>query len=130
MTNRKRKNMVNEFVDFAKRCDFDKNNSRFQVVQVLMAIYQDRPSIVMKRIIDDILDGNWGTYYKLLPDVNWDSYSVDELELTVRTHNCLVIRAGVKTIGEARGLTFEQVKNMKNFGRKSWQELQNKLWGV
>ena len=129
MMNRKRKNMVNEFVGFAKRCDFDKNNSRFQVVQVLMDIYKDRPSIVMRRIINDILDGNWGTYYKLLPDVNWDSYSVDELELTVRTHNCLE-HAGVKTIGEARGLTFEQVKNMKNLGRKSWQELQNVLWGV
>jgi len=129
MMNRKRKNMVNEFVGFAKRCSLNKNSLRFEVVKQLMSDHSESYSIVTERILNDIFDGNWGTYYKLLPDVNWDSYSIDELELTVRTHNCLD-RAFVKTIGEARGLTFEQVKNMKNLGRKSWQELQNKLWGV
>ena len=55
--------------------------------------------------------------------------SIDELEGSVRLHNTMYL-AGIKTIAEARGLTFEQVKNMRNVGRKTWQELQIKLWGV
>jgi DNA-directed RNA polymerase alpha subunit len=129
MTNIKRLNMIDMFVNFAKYHNLDKNASRFEVVRQLMSDYNERYSIVTKRIIDDILNGSWGTYYKLLPDVNWDSYDIDELELSVRTHNCLQY-AGIKTIAEARGLTFEQTKNMRNLGRGTWQELQKKLWGI
>jgi len=47
---------------------------------------------------------------------------IEELELSVRAHNCL-INAGVKTILDLVNLQEEDVLKIKNFGRKSLNEV-------
>lgn len=47
---------------------------------------------------------------------------IEELELSVRAHNCLV-NAGVKTILDLVNLQEEDVLKIKNFGRKSLNEV-------
>ncbi len=48
--------------------------------------------------------------------------SVDELELSVRSHNCLRA-ANIKTIGELVSREEQEMLKFKNFGRKSLMEL-------
>ena len=52
--------------------------------------------------------------------------SIDEMELSVRSHNCLQA-AGIKTIGELVEKEEGEMLKFKNFGRKSLTELQEKL---
>jgi len=52
--------------------------------------------------------------------------SIDEMELSVRSHNCLQV-AGIKTIGELVSKEESEMLKFKNFGRKSLTELQEKL---
>ncbi len=51
---------------------------------------------------------------------------VEELELSVRAGNCLS-NTKIKTIGELIKLKEEDLMNMKNFGKKSADELKEKL---
>ena len=52
--------------------------------------------------------------------------SIDEMELSVRSHNCLQA-AGIRTIGELVSKDESEMLKFKNFGRKSLTELQEKL---
>ena len=52
--------------------------------------------------------------------------SIDEMELSVRSHNCLQA-AGIRTIGELVSKEEGQMLKFKNFGRKSLTELNEKL---
>ena len=52
--------------------------------------------------------------------------NIDEMELSVRSHNCLQA-AGIKTIGELVSKDEGQMLKYKNFGRKSLTELVAKL---
>ena len=52
--------------------------------------------------------------------------SIDEMELSVRSHNCLQA-AGIRTIGELVSKEESEMLKFKNFGRKSLTELQEKL---
>ena len=52
--------------------------------------------------------------------------SIDEMELSVRSHNCLQA-AGIRTIGELVSKEESTMLKFKNFGRKSLTELQEKL---
>jgi DNA-directed RNA polymerase subunit alpha len=51
---------------------------------------------------------------------------VEELELSVRSSNCLR-NINVKTIGDLSRLTEEEISKTKNFGKKSLQEIKEKL---
>jgi DNA-directed RNA polymerase subunit alpha len=51
--------------------------------------------------------------------------TVDELELSVRSHNCLMA-ANIKTIGDLVGRDEQEMLKFRNFGRKSLSEL-NKI---
>jgi len=51
---------------------------------------------------------------------------VEELELSVRSSNCLR-NINVKTIGDLAMLTEEEISKTKNFGKKSLQEIKEKL---
>ncbi len=51
---------------------------------------------------------------------------VEELELSVRSSNCLR-NINVKTIGDLAELTEEEISKTKNFGKKSLQEIKDKL---
>ena len=52
--------------------------------------------------------------------------SIDEMELSVRSHNCLQA-AGIKSIGSLVSKEESEMLKFKNFGRKSLTELQEKL---
>ncbi|MBT4594827.1 DNA-directed RNA polymerase subunit alpha [bacterium] len=52
--------------------------------------------------------------------------SIDELEFSVRAHNCLV-GAGIKTVLDLVNLTEEEVLKIKNFGSKSLREVKEIL---
>ena len=54
------------------------------------------------------------------------STPVEELELSVRSSNCLK-NANIKTIGELTRKTEEDIAKTKNFGKKSLQEIKEKL---
>ena len=56
---------------------------------------------------------------------------VEELELTVRSSNCLK-NAGIKTIGDLARKTEDEIAKTRNFGKKSLSEIKDKLkeWGM
>ena len=51
---------------------------------------------------------------------------IDELEFSVRAHNCLV-GAGIKRVIDLVNLTEDDVLKIKNFGRKSLREVKEIL---
>jgi DNA-directed RNA polymerase subunit alpha len=55
--------------------------------------------------------------------------SVDELELSVRSYNCLK-NANIRTLRELVTKTEEQLLQTKNFGRKSLAEISEVLAGL
>ncbi len=52
--------------------------------------------------------------------------SIDELELSVRSYNCLK-RAGINTVEELTNKTSEDMMKVRNLGRKSLEEVLQKL---
>ena len=52
--------------------------------------------------------------------------SLDDLDLSVRTYNCLR-RAGYSTVKEVRNLSQEQLNNIRNLGTKQQEELVDKI---
>ena len=63
---------------------------------------------------------------KRLQQTSIDNISVDEIELTVRTNDCLQSR-GIRTIGELVKKNESELRKIKNFGRKSLTEIEVKL---
>ena len=55
--------------------------------------------------------------------------SVDEMELSVRSYNCLK-NANIRTIGELVQKTEAEMLKTKNFGRKSLNEIKEILAGM
>ena len=52
--------------------------------------------------------------------------NIDELELSVRSYNCLK-RAGINTVEELCSKTPEDMMKVRNLGRKSLEEVLGKL---
>lgn len=52
--------------------------------------------------------------------------TIEELELSVRSYNCLK-RANIHTVGDLTKRTEEDMLKVRNLGRKSLEEVQNKL---
>ena len=61
--------------------------------------------------------------------MNFLDRSVDELELTVRSYNCLK-NANIRTIRDLVTKTEEELLGTKNFGRKSLTEISEVLAGL
>jgi DNA-directed RNA polymerase subunit alpha len=55
-----------------------------------------------------------------------DERAIEDLELTVRSYNCLK-REGVDTIGQLATMTEEELMNIRNLGMKSVDEIRSKL---
>ncbi|MFO7248810.1 MAG: DNA-directed RNA polymerase subunit alpha C-terminal domain-containing protein, partial [Bacillota bacterium] len=51
---------------------------------------------------------------------------IEELDLSVRSYNCLK-RAGINTVGELIQKTEEDMMKVRNLGKKSLEEVQEKL---
>jgi DNA-directed RNA polymerase subunit alpha len=64
-------------------------------------------------------------------EVWWEKLnkSVDEMELSVRSYNCLK-NANIRTIGELVQKTESEMLKTKNFGRKSLNEIKEILAGM
>jgi len=52
--------------------------------------------------------------------------NIDELELSVRSYNCLK-RAGINTVEELTNRSLESMGNIRNLGKKSLDEIQGRL---
>ena len=52
--------------------------------------------------------------------------TIEELELSVRSSNCLK-RAGINDVGELVEKTEDDLMNVRNLGKKSLQEIKDKL---
>jgi DNA-directed RNA polymerase subunit alpha len=52
--------------------------------------------------------------------------TIEELDLSVRSYNCLK-RAGINTVQELANKTEEDMMKVRNLGRKSLEEVKNKL---
>ena len=52
--------------------------------------------------------------------------TIEELDLSVRSYNCLK-RAGINTVQELIERTVEDMMKGRNLGKKSLEEVQNKL---
>lgn len=55
-----------------------------------------------------------------------EDMAIDELDLSVRSYNCLK-RAGIHTLGVLRTMTTEDLMHVRNLGRKSYEEILEKL---
>lgn len=55
--------------------------------------------------------------------------TIEELDLSVRSFNCLK-RAGINTVGELTQKTSEEMMKIRNLGKKSMEEIQQKLDGL
>ena len=54
------------------------------------------------------------------------SMTIDELDLSVRSYNCLK-RANINTVADLISKTGEDMKKVRNMGKKSLDEVQKKL---
>ena len=52
--------------------------------------------------------------------------TIEELDLSVRSYNCLK-RAGINTVAELTRKTEEDMMKVRNLGKKSLQEVKEKL---
>ena len=52
--------------------------------------------------------------------------TIEELDLSVRSYNCLK-RAGINTVQELTERTIEDMMKVRNFGKKSLEEVEKKL---
>jgi len=55
-----------------------------------------------------------------------DGMSIEELELSVRSFNCLK-RAGINTVAELCEMSVDDMMKVRNLGKKSLDEIQLKL---
>ena len=60
------------------------------------------------------------------PEIPVKNMSIDHLELSVRSYNCLK-RAGINTVGDLISKTSEEKMGVRNLGRKSFEEVLEKL---
>ncbi len=62
---------------------------------------------------------------RAIPDEKYN-LSVDQLDLSVRTMNCLR-RSGITTVGEIMAKGPKELLKLRNFGQKSYQEIEDRL---
>ena len=70
--------------------------------------------------------GSHGSRKKTMKKKKFFEMSIDELELSVRSYNCLK-RAGINTVEELCNKTSDDMMKVRNLGRKSLEEVLAKL---
>ncbi|HZP26415.1 MAG TPA: DNA-directed RNA polymerase subunit alpha [Dehalococcoidia bacterium] len=71
-----------------------------------------------------VVERGLGAGVLLSPDVY--NMPIEELGLSMRAYNCLR-RSGLVTVGQVMERSEEELLNLRNFGRKSYDELRDKL---
>jgi DNA-directed RNA polymerase subunit alpha len=64
-----------------------------------------------------------------VPESTAKDMSIDELELSVRSYNCLK-RAQINTVGDLVARTMDEMIKVRNLGKKSLEEIIEKLEGM
>lgn len=57
-----------------------------------------------------------------------DSFLLENIDLSVRVQTCMRC-SGIKTVGEVKKMSVNDLFRIKNFGRKSFRELREVIWG-
>ena len=70
--------------------------------------------------------GVWDCQVRTQDNVKWDSISIDQLDLSVRTRKGLW-KCGAKTVGDVTRLSNWELLSLHNFGETSLEELQGVL---
>jgi DNA-directed RNA polymerase subunit alpha len=91
-------------------------------LQIFINIEEDEEEEAESAVIE-VSDEERGALYEKL------GKSVDEMELSVRSYNCLK-NANIRTIGELVQKTEAEMLKTKNFGRKSLNEIKEILAGM
>lgn len=84
---------------------------------MLGPIAEFNPDGVKKSLLSDLETANKKTSM---------SMPIDQLELTMRSFNCLK-QNGINTIPELTNLTMQELEQFKNLGKKSLNEIISKL---
>lgn len=74
---------------------------------------------------DGVVDGRRGVTRELGPE-HILNMPLEHLNLSMRAYNCLIVKH-CKTIGDVARLTEDQIRVMRNFGKKSAAEVAQKL---
>ena len=105
----------NEFITFIEAIDFtyygytgyvNENERKVQAMEIenkFMALYID-----------------------ILSKVNEDNRTIEEMNFSVRTTNCLK-RANINTVQQIKELSMDDVMRIRNLGRRSYDELEEVL---
>jgi DNA-directed RNA polymerase subunit alpha len=91
-------------------------------LQIFINIEEDEEEEAESAVVE-VSDEERGALYEKL------GKSVDEMELSVRSYNCLK-NANIRTIGELVQKTEAEMLKTKNFGRKSLNEIKEILAGM
>jgi DNA-directed RNA polymerase subunit alpha len=98
------------------------------IIEASQLICEFFNSIISDNFIDEIKETNDDLL--LSPKDPYTNIAIEELQLSVRAYNCLK-RAKINTIGDLLNYSPEKLQELKNFGRKSADEvfikLKNKL---
>jgi DNA-directed RNA polymerase subunit alpha len=92
-------------------------------LQIFINIEEEEEEEETERSVVEVSDEEKGALYEKL------GKSVDEMELSVRSYNCLK-NANIRTIGELVQKTESEMLKTKNFGRKSLNEIKEILAGM
>ncbi len=105
----------NEFITFIEANDFEYHG------YVGYASEQEQQIRTMK-----IENKFMALYIDILTKVNEDNTPIEDLNLSIRTTNCLK-RANIKTVQEIKAMSMEDVMRIRNLGRNSYNELERVL---
>ncbi len=89
-------------------------------------LYPEIETDVLQRVSRDPSLLRQGEELQTKDNQTYDSKSIEELELSVRSLNCLD-NAQVRTVGELRQKTIAELLKTKNFGRRSILEINEAL---
>lgn len=90
--------------------------TKHQVIQKL-----DDRLVTLRKIINDSIKETTAEYIRSHPDL-----PIEGLSFSVRTFNCL-IRAGIRTISDLKNCSADDLSKIRNFGRKSLNEIEQTL---
>lgn len=109
-----------EMKNFLKvTCKYQKISSIYDILEAY-GNYSRKQKGILKAVLTYVTKPEEAQKEKVL------EMSIDELELSVRSYNCLK-RAGINTVEELTNKTSEDMMKVRNLGRKSLEEVLAKL---
>jgi len=112
------------------------NNEKYAQNELIMFIDQSEmeyrgstgyPSEEVRQLREMKLENFFMTkYIEIVSSINEENESIDELELSIRSYNCLN-RAGIKTVGQLKKLSLNELAKVRNLGRRSLEEIETVL---